>query len=285
MSVLTKIFIVLLVVLTIGLSVAVVMVHRDYLAPQRELVDVKNAHEAMAISWKYDKDMADAELKSLRGQITQLQSDVRNRDGDVAKLRVDLQTAQDAAAVKDKDVVALRMEVNQWSARAAKKSDDLTQAETLIKDVTGRYEQTQKQSTALNQRVVQLSAEREFLLGQYQLLKEQIKVLTEKLNNVVAAAPTAEAGGPEARPAASMAGPIIKGKISAVADDMRFATIDVGANDGVTPEMTFEVFHQDKWLATLKVTRVDADKSAGLLEKVQGRVQVNDNAWTRLSTQ
>jgi hypothetical protein len=124
------------------------------------------------------------------------------------------------------------------------------------------------------------------LLQENKVLREKIAMLEKQQLNapaVNASAIGAEAGAMAGTVAASSTPPI-KGVVKAVADNMSLATIDVGANDGVTEGMEFTVFRRGgTFVATMVITRVDAKTAVGRLEKVQGRVQIDDKAWTVLS--
>lgn len=282
MSVLSKIFIVLLVVLVIAVSVSVVIVHREYQKPFKELALTKQMLSEVRAATASDNDIASKQIAALGAQVTALQKEILAQTAETARVRNDLQTASNDLDNKAKELTAQQNELVKWRNTAQAEMEGRKKAETDLDAMKGRYDQAQKSYTAMNQKYLEVAAQRDFLLQNHKLLKEQITLLEAKLNaGGGAAAPGA--AGDSGRPVAAT-GPIIKGKISAVTEDMKGATIDVGANDGVAPDMHFSVFRGDRYLGELVITRVDAKISVGRLEMVQDRVQVDDRAWNRLST-
>ncbi|MDD4889156.1 MAG: hypothetical protein PHU85_04445 [Phycisphaerae bacterium] len=282
MSVLSKIFIVLLVVLVIAVSVTVVIVHREYQKPFKDLASTKQALETMRVATQADQTTSQTQIVALGKQVTDLQKDNMAKDATIAQLRNDVQTAGVQIDEKDKKLTAQDGELGRWRNTAMTETDARKKAETDLKAMKDNYEAAQKSYSSMNQKYLEVAAQRDFLLQQHKLLKEQIAILQEKINSGAAGKGASDNG--EFRQTAANSGPIIKGKISAVTEDMKGATIDVGANDGVSPDMRFSVFRGDRYLGELVITRVDAKISVGRLEMVQDRVQVDDRAWNRLST-
>ena len=75
----------------------------------------------------------------------------------------------------------------------------------------------------------------------------------------------------------------IKGLVTSADNEARVAEISLGSDDGVVKGMKFYVYNEDqsKYLATLKVTRVSNDRSAGQLSVIRGDVKVNDHVTNR----
>ena len=66
--------------------------------------------------------------------------------------------------------------------------------------------------------------------------------------------------------------------------DQTFAEIDIGQNDMVKENMKFLVHRENQFLANLVITELDAQYSAGRLTLVEGPVQVGDMVLTGGST-
>ena len=61
------------------------------------------------------------------------------------------------------------------------------------------------------------------------------------------------------------------------------AEITLGSDDGVVEGMKFFVYNeaQNKYLATLEITKVSSDSAAGELSVIRGDVKVNDHVTNR----
>lgn len=85
----------------------------------------------------------------------------------------------------------------------------------------------------------------------------------------------------EFEPQPKLAGRIVN--LNAIGDQT-FAEIDIGQNDMVKENMKFLVHRENQFLANLVITELDAQYSAGRLTLVEGPVQVGDMVLTGGST-
>ncbi|MCG3179187.1 MAG: hypothetical protein BIFFINMI_01520 [Phycisphaerae bacterium] len=277
MNILTKIFIVLLVVLTIAASVAVIIVNRDY----RKW---KPAYEALQQQLKeanQSKTVLDDQLKQARADglakdrqyqtttnsqqeaLTNLQGEVSKRDvqiaglnGQVQSMTVEKQNLERIVAQNNELIKKLEAEVTSTHAR--------------LTDISVKYTDVSEQANGLQ-------ARNDYLSKQIKLQDEAINELRRRLQEAGQTTTTGQTGQPAVPEAV---GPPIKGEITAVGDD--HAVISVGKVDGVVPGMKFTVFRGGKYLAEMVVIKVEADSSVGRLQLVEAQVQVHDKAWNRL---
>lgn len=134
----------------------------------------------------------------------------------------------------------------------------------------------------LYEKIVQLQsleAERRRLLEQKQDLETKLSGLSTPTEPIRASVVTPTPG--PARSAAPVTyGNDINGVLVEVSRGM--ATLSVGSADGVQQGMTFHVTRGDKFLCDVKITNVDVNKSAGVLDLVQQQPKVGDTASTLL---
>jgi cell division protein FtsL len=286
-SLLNKIFIVLLVVESIAVGVTIPLVLRDVTRPAQQVAELQSDLNAVVGAVTAKTTIAGQQINELRSQKEKANLDANAALEDAASSRakgVDLAGELKKASEKGD---ALSHEVKDWSDKARiyeidwqKAIADRDAARTDSSKMTSEYQKSLSKLT-------EASAQRDFLLQENKVLREKISMLEKQQLSTPAVNASATGSGSEATPmAGSMAAattPPIKGVVKAVADNMTLATIDVGANDGVTAGMEFTVFRKGTFVATLVITSVDAKTAVGRLEKVQNRVQLDDKAWTQLS--
>ncbi len=276
MSILSKIFIVLLCVLTIGLSVSVIVAQRNYLRYKNGYIDLQKSKEAteagvqvLLAQMERDRGNFEKEIQSLRSTLKSEQALAQRLQSEVTQLNVrilGLEKERDEAQLKATNATARADRAEQASNELRTQIGEVVKGRTDIRD---KYSKLSEQHS-------KVLAEKEYLLRQIKLLRERVDQLQQQLQQV--GMQQTSAGGESG---VDPVGPPIKGKIVSVSDDM--AAINVGKADGVAEGMRFTVFRGANYLAELVVTRVEADKSVGRLELRKQTVQLNDDAWNKLS--
>jgi hypothetical protein len=116
--------------------------------------------------------------------------------------------------------------------------------------------------------------------GQVAQLQERNTQITEQLATAKSAA--AEGG---AEPDGSVI-PRVRGVVSASrrADGAQLIEISIGADDGVKPGHTVEVFRGDRYLGRAEILRADPDRAVArvIREFQQGQIQEGDDVATKL---
>jgi hypothetical protein len=283
-SLLNKIFIVLLVVESIAVGVTIPLVLRDVTGPSQKVAELQTDLNAVQGAHYAKITTAGLQINEMRQQKDKANLAANEAQEKEATCRADMAKLDGERTKATAKAEALGHEVKEWSDKARgyetdwqKAVADRDAARTNSSNVTTLYQ------TSLS-KLTEASAQRDFLLQENKVLREKIVLLETQQRNTPAV--NASATGAEVTPMAgsvAAATPPIKGAVKAVADNMSLATIDVGANDGVAEGMEFTVFRKGTFVATLVITRVDAKTAVGRLEKVQGRVQIDDKAWTQLS--
>lgn len=272
MSILSKIFTVVLVVLSIAVAVSTIIIQRDVLEPKAKLLHVTQQLQEVELA----KTTVETEMTRERDVVVRRNQDlireVGDRDEQIKRKETEVGGLTAQLAEVQKQLAGAQLDLATWTGIATRTDGERKAAEAKAEKFKTDFQDSIRKYTHSEQKLAEAAAQRDFLLQQVAMLKEQIAVLQERLNNQAASLTTANAAsGDVIRPIA--AGPTIKGKVLKVADNMTMATIDVGANDGVQPDMQFDVYNQGKFLAELIITDVHAKMAVGRLQKVQNPVQ------------
>jgi len=285
-SVLTKVFVVLLALFSIVLSAFVVATFAQ-----------QENWKQSATDWKAAALDAQAEARAITNNaaLEQQRALARHQDdlGAMNAFKAQLTASQQemAKCSRERDEALNKLTVEQGSVAG------LTEHSKLLRGALDREEQFSAQlatrnskiervNTDLNDRVKELTANLAMAKSRVRALKEQISGL-------------ADAGGARQIPGGdnivqpqtpSVASPAIvaamTSPIRAEVTDVKGerAQISVGSADGVAPGMKFLMYRpgaaggKPQYLATLRITKVEANRSAGMLEETAGDVRVGDLA-------
>jgi hypothetical protein len=125
-----------------------------------------------------------------------------------------------------------------------------------------------------------LEADRRRILEQKTDLEKQVSQLTGGKEPAVSG-PVTQVPDQKAKPATIMTASEIQGLVTEVAPS-GLVMLSVGTADGAEKGMVFHVTRGSEFLCDIRVTDVDVNKCAGVLEMVQQRPQVGDTVATKL---
>lgn len=291
MSVLTKVFVVLLTVLSISLSMFVIAAFAKQEKWKESAADWKDA--ALAAQAKERTVSANAAIEQQRAlarrldaerQIRELQASLGERDADVSERDEQIAGLQNQLTVEQSQVTSAQhlKELIQTSFNSEKE---------FSAKLSRRNNELERRNSDLNDRVKELTAQLAMAQSRVKALKEQIAGMSG--GSTMAGAGTVQIpGGPGivqsytpgvASPSAvsSMTSPI-RGEVTGVRGEI--AEISVGSADGVAPRMEFMLYRsngrgaQPEYLGTLRITRVEANRSAGVIEQANGEIRAGDTA-------
>lgn len=294
MSVLTKVFVVLLTVLSIALSMFTI----STMATQQNW-------KLSAEDWKAAALTAQAKERAVTANsaLEAQRAEVRNQDNlaTISRLEGSLSDLNIQLADLRQQNATLTNQLNNEQAQAT----SLAQHNTLINEARTREQElattlSERNATLtrrnidLNDRVKELTANMAMAQSRIKALKEQIGSLTggsyssvEPITQIPSTRAVTQAYTP------SVAEPIglsditapIRGEITAIRGDL--AEISVGSADGVGHGMRFLIYRRagnaPKYLGTLRVTTVEANAAAGVIEQSDGNIQVGDAARDQAS--
>ncbi len=282
MSILSKVFAVLLVVMSIGLtSMTVSFVSqttnwRDTAEKYQEharIADTNLRHEIAASAGLLAT--ARDEVKEQMKRSSDLQAGVAAARAEAAQLRTDLAKAQAERATLTAMNSALVSQFNVAdSARQLymKQRDDLERTNI---DVGQR-------NVGLNDRVYELTAQLDVRIEQQRHAEQQINSLTndvERLSRLTGAAGAQPFENSRSARDAVALSPVparqIRARVADVSGDL--ITINVGSADGVKRNMEFVVHRNDNFVGDLRITTVEPNRSAGRMTVTSSPVRKGDD--------
>ncbi len=287
MSVLTKVFVVLLTLLSIALSMFTVAALAKQENFKREF-DAASLN-ALAESAKAKAATANARIEQQRAMdraredaeaIASLQTQVDDFTRQIASLRNDLAAERNRVAIAQATAASVS-DQNKIMTTA------LNSEKEFSKVLSDRNSKLERNNIDLSDRVKELTASLTMAESRVRALREQIASTTsgERVttqipgSSGVVQADTPSVRIPSAAPA--LLAPI-RGEVTDVRGDI--ASISVGSADGVGPGMKFLLFRPSAtgtapvYLGTLRVTKVESNASVGTIEQSEADIRVGDSA-------
>ncbi|UCC31397.1 MAG: hypothetical protein JSU86_03800 [Phycisphaerales bacterium] len=271
MSILTKVFVVLLVVFSIAftsMTVAIVAQTtnwRETAEKYREHARVadtnlRHAHAANAAQLATARD----EVRAYLERITEIDGQLQDARNEAAQLRAEVAKA---ASEKSSSEAINRGLLSQLQVVEAARAEYRTQRD----DLELRNIELERRSIDLNDRVNELTATTTVLLEQKRQYEQQINILRSQNEKLVQQARRAPGGAAFEHPEGAamrdvvaltpVARTAIRGKVLEVAANL--VTIGVGSADGVKKDMVFVIHRNGEYVGDLKITLVDPNQSAG----------------------
>jgi len=293
MSVLTKVFVVLLTVFSIALSMLVVAAFAQ-----------QEGWRKSAMDWEAKAVAADSKARTItaNAQIEQQRAEARDRE------------YRDAIDGLKEDLITKARSIDQLERRVADAENQLTieQGQVTSAIDQGRLIQTalnsdkefsaklakrnselERRNIDLNDRVKELTSDMTMAASQIRALKQQIVALGDPagampVSQMPGGTAIVEAYTPTAAvPTMSSMGEEIRGEIRSIEGNL--ASISVGSADGVAPGMVFLIYRSGNgsskplYLGSVRITKVEANESAGLIEQSVGDIRLGDTARDELS--
>lgn len=291
MSVLTKTLVMLLAFASVALSMLVVAAFS-----QQQNWKASAEDWQLAATTAQSKERAVSEFAALEKARA---ADQHQRDlQEINKLKADLAAAQVEITRWQRDAAEARtkLTVEQGQVTSTAEALQLVQADlNREREFSGKLA---KRNSELERANIDLTDRVKELTTNVEMARAQVRALQQQIASMGTAAPATglrpatqipggggivEAGVPSVTtpPAPSVAAPI-RAQITEIKGAL--AGLSVGSADGVVPGMTFLIYRRGgtdgrpQYLGTLKVTRVDANESAGRIEHSEGDIRPGDLA-------
>ncbi len=288
MSVLTKVFVVLMTVLSIALSMFTI----STMAQQEKW-------RQAATDWKASAADANAQARAITASaaLEAQRAEVLYQENlaTIGRLEQELDKLNIAVADMRRQNADLTNQLNNEQAQATSLAshnklieEARTREQELATQLSERNATLTRRNIDLNDRVKELTANMAMAQSRIKALKEQIGSLTGS-GTSYSAIDTAQIPSSRAVVQAytpSVSEPIglsditapIRGQVTAIRGDL--AEISVGAADGVGHGMRFLVYRRSggapKYLGTIRITAVEANAAAGVIEQSEGGIQAGD---------
>jgi len=290
-SVLTKVFIVLLTVFSIALSMLVVAAFSQQ---QNYKASMEDWQQAALIAQAKERSMAATAAIEKQRALDMHQQDLAR----INDLRSQLDAAQAKVSLSERLAAESqnKLSVEQAQVSSAQDHNKLLQAalnaeKEFSAKLARRNSELERGNIDLTDRVKELTVSVEMARTQVRALQQQIAAMDR------VAAPPAEGlaearqvpGGPDiveagvpsvAAPAVPAAAAPIRGEVIEVKENL--ASLSVGSADGVAAGMTFLVYRpavsggRPQYLGTVRITRVQANESAGEIVQSEGDLRPGD---------
>jgi hypothetical protein len=213
-------------------------------------------------------------------QISKLKAEQAAALQDVSKLeseRVAL-VSENAALQKQRDDLEAQRRRNEALVAATEDNNKrLTDEVSTLRNLILEHQQARDQAFTTT---LKATTDLHATAGQLQQLQERHQQVTEQLASTTAAV---REGGAE--PNGEVI-PRVRGKVAATrrADGAQLIEISIGADDGLKPGHTVEVFRGDRYLGRAEILRADPDRAVArvMREFQQGQIQEGDDVATKL---
>ncbi|WP_428938058.1 hypothetical protein [Fontivita pretiosa] len=277
MSPLTKLFVVLLVVLSLLLTAGVVVFVNqvdDYKRAEEQARALLTAEQAKAEAMRNEAEAARAsaastvreitdQLEKMKQQMNQLQQQAIAKDAELAQ-------ARSQAALQAADLTRLAEGLKASEDTKSRLQDQLNETRASNDTLLAQNAQLNQTVTDLTNRLEVTERERKFLAEQLAEAKNQMERQAAILRDMgVSPAQLASAQGIKA------GAPPINGVIRAVRPiaGIPYATISVGSADGVQKGMEFKVVERGgNFLGILTVDSVELNEATGKLSGEPGKL-------------
>lgn len=291
MSLLTKVFTVLLVVFSIAFStMAVSMVAQTTNWRETATKYEENARIAdtnlrnMIAAAAAQEATARETIDGYLSRIGQLEEDLQKNGAEVARLRSGLAAAE---SEKSSTVAMNRALLSQLEMARGAEAEYRGQRERLDRDNID----LQQRNIDLNARVNELTSTVTVMNEQRRQFEQQINILrkaNESLSKATGRAPSrvedaAGAGLANIHALTPARAAAIKGKILAVSGNL--VTLSVGMADGVSKDMVFVINRGADYVGEVKINAVNPNQSAGRITLSSLSPQIGDEVtdWVAMS--
>jgi hypothetical protein len=279
MNWLGKVFVVLILLMSIVFMVLAMMVYATH-KNWREVIEGPNGLEnrlktAQATNQQLKSDLLRRE-EELKAEIEAEKQQVRKLETErvgLVERNAGIQAELDQKRQDERQHIAMVNSTQDINTKLA------TEVEGLRKQIREKEQDRDKlfgQTLDATEKLHQVS-------GQYESAREMSEQLTKQ---VVGMSTVMESKGIDPKTDPSGVVPTVDGLVSQVrrSGGSQFVEVTIGADDGLKPGNTLEVFRGAKYLGRLDVVTTSPDKSVGKVDRrfLQGQIQEGDRVATRI---
>lgn len=273
MNLLGKIFVVAILVASLLMMVAAMMVYATH-------TNWKEAYDKLNQQLQ-DERAENEDLKSkYLNQVSILEAEKQASVQDVAKLESERETliAQNTAIQRDVDQLRQERRRNEALVAATEENNNrLMEEVTALREGIRENQQARDDAFATT---LKATSDLHVTAGNLEQMKERNDQLLQQL-----ATATSVLNENGLDPKAKVV-PRVRGLVSATrrSAGAQLIEITIGADDGVRPGQTVEVFRGDRYLGRIEILKSDPDRAVGrvLREFQQGQIQEGDDVATKL---
>lgn len=279
MNWLGRVFVVLILIMSLvfmTLSLAVYATHKNW----KEVIDGPNGLR---------QQLTEAQAKAEQDKATymrreeELKAETEAAEQQVRKLEAERVALVDRNAAILAELEQKRQDERQHIAAVAATQENNSR---LANEVTTLRQQIRNEEQARDRIFNQALAATEELhqvAGQYEAAREIGEQLAKEASGM---ASVMRAHGIDPKTDPSGVVPTVDGMVSQVrrSGGAQFVEVTIGADDGLQPGNTLEVFRGSRYLGRLDVVSTSPDKSVGKVDRrfLQGQIQEGDRVATRI---
>lgn len=289
MSLLTKIFVVIVTVLAL-------------LIPPLLVANVKSANAYKTRYMEVDQQLAAARntAKLREADLDKLRRDTADQVQELNEQIAELETrnAEARAQLRQKEVTLVETtnQLNDVRARLGDLSSALDTQSKIIDDLKGEVASRRDQTLELERKNIELNDELQdtqtqlaTAIQQIRQYREQISELTEANQKLAEKVEQARAGGQVAQATATQQPQVsmameqpVRGIITDVItqDSEMLAAVNIGSNDNVSEGMEFIIYEDGQFKGNLTITKVDMNSAAGVVTLARGEIRPNMQVLT-----
>ncbi len=268
MSALTKVFVILLVVCSLLLSAGLIVyvnngqnyaeanarLEAELVAAQTKSAAEASRAQALATENARLTQTANTTVEAKNAEIVRLQTALAEKDVQIAKLNQQL-------AIQGVQLTSATEAAQAAQAQASRQAQEIAQLREQSNETMVRNTQLNERLSEVQNQLDATERERRFLAEQLTQAQQQASALSAQLTD--AGLTPSPAYTPR-----TLSAPLIRGAITETRPigGVPYATINVGASDGVQRGMQFRVIEGANYLGTLTVEMVDAQEATGRLQ-------------------
>jgi chromosome segregation ATPase len=282
LSILTKIFVVLVTVLSVGLVAMIVpFVYKTEQYQEKYNTEVarrRTAEESSAVLQQTIQSMVHSnseQTRVIRDENSKLKTEIGKINGERANLEAQITSERSALSAMQSQMARLAATLAQAIDLNKIQTTELnTLRDSTAKNRTDYFEAIEQIKTLQTQndtldRIVKRQAEEMASLEEANTKQSDILKLVPEMykNPTIAGAPPIESTVK------------IEGQVTEIRkiDNNTFAEVNVGKKDGVTENMKFYIHRNGTFLGTLVITKVDQKNAAGRMVSLVQDIQKGDS--------
>jgi peptidoglycan hydrolase CwlO-like protein len=273
LSILTKVFVVLLVLFAMITSAAEIVFVQTTDASKEQIATLQAKYDNEAKGHSQDRNDADSKMLELRTQIASLQAQIGNLQSSLQDQRKEYDNQAMTLANSANDNATLKAEVAAMADAMKASQDNNGKMQAIVSDLRTSLDKLQSEHNDDSGAIAEKTNLYESANRELEFTKEQLQDLQTKSQSylrmlqehgISADQATSSAETNPMRPV-----PPITGHVSQKTDigGVPYVTLTVGSADSVSVPMLFYVFDQDKgqFLGQVTIEKVDPNDSIGRL--------------------
>jgi hypothetical protein len=279
MNWLGKVFVVLILIMSLvfmGLAMAVYATHKNW----KEVIDGPNGLQKQLQEARTQFDQLKAQYDRREAELT---AEVEAEKQQAVKLEAERVSLAERNVAIQTELDQLKQTQRENTALVAATEENNKVLASQVAELRQQIRATEATRDKLFEETLVATEKLHQVTGQYESAREMSEQLNRDLVGKVA---VMDAHGIDPKTDPSGVVPTVDGLVSQVrrSAGAQFVEVTIGADDGLKPGTTVEVFRGDRYLGRLNILTTSPDKSVGRVDRryQTGQIQEGDRVATRL---